>query len=85
MKNSIYNKREVPSVHSGCSLAETGAGDYDDFDNPLKALDIIPEGKEVPFVKNVNKYVSDGEHYEDVHYDLPTEFRFRLRLETNGL
>lgn len=46
MKNSIYNKRKVPSINPRCSLAETGRNDYDDYDNPLKALKVIPEGTE---------------------------------------
>lgn len=74
MKNSIYNKREVPSIHPGCSLAETGASDYDDFDNPLEALEIIPKGKENEWLfKQVRTYMGfDGETVE-VKYMLSPE------------
>lgn len=72
MKNSIYNKREVPSVHLGCSMAETGV--YDDFDNPLKALNIIPENKEnTVLVRTVEKFISDGEYHEEVRCELSSE------------
>jgi len=72
--NSIYTEREVPSVHPGCTLAETGAGDYDDFDNPLKSFNVIPEGKEdTVLVRTVKKYISDGEYHEDFHYELSSE------------
>ena len=75
MKNSIYNKREVPSVHSGCSLAETGAGDYDDFDNRLEDLDIIPDGKEISFVRNEDSYRYDGEEHVNVELTLPPKIQ----------
>ena len=74
MKNSIFNKKEVPAVHPGCSLAETGRGEYDDFDNPLKPLDIIPESKkESVLKKDLKPYVCDGENYEEVKYVLSHE------------
>ena len=71
MKNSIYNKREVPSVHFGCSMAETGASDYDDFDNPLAPLNVIPEGKDILFVENRTEYTGIDGKYEDVKRELP--------------
>ena len=68
------NMKYVPSnKHPGCSLAETGLSDYDDFDNPLKPLDIIPKGKEKLLIRTVYSYKSDGEYYEDVFYKLPSE------------
>lgn len=69
MKNSIYDKRQVPSIHTGCSLAETGAGDYDDFDNPLKELEVIPEGTEEKWLLTMDKkYMGfDGEITEVEH------------------
>lgn len=74
MKNSKNNNvKNVPSIHTGCSMAETGYNDYDDFDHPLKALDIIPEGKEIPFVKTVDSYSADGEDCEVVGFTLPPE------------
>jgi len=74
MKNSNNNYvNNVPCIHSGCSMAETGWSEYDDFDNPLKPLDIIPEGKENLLVKNVNSYTYNGEDYEDVDFGLPPE------------
>ena len=75
MKNSSnnYEKKNVPSIQCGCSLAETGRNEYDDYNNPLKPLDIIPQGKEIPFVKNVNSYRYDGEEYEDINFTLPPE------------
>lgn len=70
MKNSIYNKKEVPAMQI-CSQAENYL--YDDVDNPLGEFDIIPEGKkDTVLVKTVENYVSDGENYEDVHYSLST-------------
>lgn len=71
MKNSIYNEREVPMMHPRCSMAETGAGDYDDFDNPLKSFNIIPEGKEDLLIRHVEAYKYDGENHEEVSYTLP--------------
>ena len=72
--NSINNKvNNVPSVHKGCSMAETGWNDYDDFDHPLKPLDIIPKGKEIPFVKTEASYRADGEDYVDIDFKLPPE------------
>lgn len=73
MKNSIYTKREVPVMHPGCSMAETGAGDWDDFDNPLGEFNIIPEGKESLLVRNVDEYRFDGETQKEVYYTLPSE------------
>lgn len=72
MKNSIYNKKEVPERI--CSMAEEYL--YDDFDNPLGSFGIIPKGKEdTVLVKTVENYVSDGEYYEDVHYELSTNIQ----------
>lgn len=71
MKNNTNNqdKRVVPSVHSGCSLAETGWSEYDDYDNPLKSFKIIPEGTESNWlVDEVNEYDGfDGKSVEIVH------------------
>lgn len=69
------NKAYVPYIHPGCSLAETGRGEYDDFDNPLRALDIIPEGKEISFVRTEKTYRFDGEDYVDIKFALPPEMK----------
>lgn len=73
--NSINNKKEVLYIHPGCSMAETGFDEYDDFDNPLKLFDFVPEGKEVPFERHVENYKADGEEYEDVYLNLPPEIK----------
>lgn len=73
--NSIYNKREVPGVHTGCSMAETGAYDYDDFDNPLGKLNIISKEKECLLVRNVDTYQYDGENHANVYYTLSSEIQ----------
>ena len=76
MKNSIYTEREVPMMHPGCSMAETGASDYDDFDNPLPAFNVIPEGKEIPFVKKECSTPYDGsECYKYTEYILPSDIK----------
>ena len=73
MKNSIYNKREVPTMHPRCSLAETGAGDYDDFDNPLGALNIIPEGTDIQLLEEKEQHDGFDGPYVDVKLSLPPE------------
>ena len=76
MKHSIYTEREVPMMHPGCSMAETGANDYDDFDNPLPEFKVIPEGKEIPFVKKEEETVYDGsDSYKHIEYSLPPEIK----------
>jgi len=75
MKNSSSNMREVPRIHPGCSMAETGYNDYDDFDNPLRPLDIIPEdrkGKVLSEEKTQEKGY-DG-YYVDKKLELLPEF-----------
>lgn len=74
MENSIYNKREVPSIHPGCSMAETGWNEWDDYDNPLKPLDIIPEGKVIHFIERKTEYKGCDGPYVDVKIELPSEF-----------
>lgn len=70
MENSIFNKRQVPVMHPGCSLAETGAAEFDDFDNPLKPLDIVPVGTDI-LVEMESVWESfDGRHVE-VYLKLP--------------
>ena len=74
MKSSIFNKKEVPAVHPGCSLAETGRNEYDDFDNPLKPFNLIPEEeKEVVLKKELTPYECDGEKHVGVNYVLSDE------------
>ena len=76
MQPSIYNKREVPSVHPGCSLAETGWNDYDDFDNPLGPMNIIPKAKIETLLEEVAiPYKFDGERYVDITYKLSPEIK----------
>lgn len=75
--NSIYNKKEVPTtIHTtGCSMAETGRNDYDDFNKPLKPLNVIPEEKKDEVLKE--NYIPckgyDGD-YMDVKLELLPEF-----------
>lgn len=75
MKNSIYNQKEVPSIHTGCSLAETGASEYDDFDNPLGELDIIPRGTDIHFVEERNEVEGFDGPYVEVKVTLPLEIQ----------
>lgn len=56
MKHIISNGRNVPSIPCGCSLAETGRSEYDDYDNPLKALKVIPEGTEDRWLDKAVEY-----------------------------
>jgi len=73
--NKNNNVNNVPSIHSGCSLAETGWNDYDDFDNPLGELKIIPKEKEGLLVRNVEAYKVDGEYHKEVSYILPSDIQ----------
>lgn len=86
MKNSIYSKREVPSIHPGCSLAETGAGDYDDFDNPLGAFDIVSEEKKKEVLtKKIETWKGyDGECTE-VEFVLKPEIKFPSSVRNEHL
>ena len=84
MKSSIFNKREVPAVHPVCSLAETGRGEYDDFDNPLKPLDIISEGdKELVLKEELKPYGCDG--YTEVNHLLDDKIVSPSQLCKKGL
>jgi len=77
MKNSTNNNvNDVPSIHTGCSMAETGRNDYDDFDNPLKPMDIIPEAQknEVLVERRTQCQGYDGP-YEEIEVKLLPEFR----------
>lgn len=59
MKHNTNNsvKTVVPSIKSRCSLAETGKNEYDDYDNPLLPLRIIPHGTEPRWVtEEVEEY-----------------------------
>ena len=87
MKNSIYEtNREVPSVHTGCSLAETGWNEYDDFDNSLKPLNVIPGEKkdEVLQEKFISSQGFDG-YYDDKKLELLPEFTKPSSLRTEPL
>lgn len=77
MKKSIIEekrKKEVPSIHPGCSLAETGWNEWDNYDDPLGALNPIPEGKQSLVQQVIEPYESEGDRYVNVHYALPSEF-----------
>lgn len=66
MEDNKNNVNVPNSIHSGCSLAETGSHDYDDFDNPLAPLDIIPEEADIQFVENCRQMFDgfDGPYLE---------------------
>ena len=74
MKNSINNKeKNVSCIHPGCGFAETGRSDYDDFDNPLKAIDIIPQGTEIRLIETKNVQNGLDGPYLEITRQLPPE------------
>ena len=87
MKNISKNieERNVPSIHPGCSLAETGWNDYDDFDNPLKALDIIPEDtKKMVLEEKSIPCEGEDESYVVVKYQLKPGFTTPASVRTES-
>ena len=71
MNSNLDSKKSVPSIHPGCSLAETGGNEYDDFDHPLEPMLVVDEssmieeripyndGIDGPYVE-VKKRLPDG-------------------------
>ena len=74
MKNSINERRNVPSIHTGCSLAETGYFDYDDYNNPLGELDIV-EGTEVELLEERTQRDGFDGPYLEIKIKLPPEVK----------
>ena len=72
MKDNKNTNVNVPCIHSGCNLAETGASDYDNFDAPLGALDIT-EGQDVQLVEERNQRDGFDGPYVEVKVTLPPQ------------
>ena len=71
--NNFNEKRNVPVIHPGCSLAETGHGEFDDFDNPLAPMNIFPEGKNIQLLEEVERNEGFDGPYLEITRKLPPE------------
>jgi len=71
MKNNSINNK----VNYVPNMAEPRFTDFDDLDNPLKPLDIIPEGKENFLKTEAKPYEYDGEKHMNVSYILTSEIK----------